>query len=196
MTPFERSVAFWLHAYPRRWRVARAAEVTVVLADLAAPGARLLSLRAALGLVAGGWVTRWREHPPFWRWLGYHVAQRRLPAELDDWVRDERAGLLTGLRSAALPFMGLAVVAAGVEGELRHLGWVAWTFTTTPLLWWVWLAIALVQAVARAVGREEWMEAYFPTAVDRPGHFGPYVPLKPAAPVVPAARAGTEPRDA
>ena len=177
MTPFERSVAFWLHAYPRRWRGARAAEVTVVLADLAAPGARLLSLRAALALVAGGWATRWREHPSFWPWLGYCLVQRRLPAEFDDWVRDERTGLLTGLRTSAVPFAGFVLLAAGVEGGLRHLGWVTWSFTTTPGIWWMWCAMALYFAVARAFRRQDWLEDYFPTAADAPGHFGPYTPL-------------------
>jgi len=182
MRPFERSVTVWLHAYPRRWRLARAAEVAEVLADLSAPRARLVSLRAALGLVAGGWATRWREHPPFWRWLAYHVAQRRLPAKYDGWVRDERVGLLTGLRSQALPLLGFLLLAAGVEGGLRYLGWVTWTFTTNPVTWWVWLAIALVQAVARTLDREEWLAAYFPTATDAPGHFGPYTLLDPVGP--------------
>ncbi|HEX7806008.1 MAG TPA: hypothetical protein VF413_07590 [Cellulomonas sp.] len=49
MTGFHRSVAFWLRAYPRRWRAVRAAEVTAVLADLAGPPPRRLDARAAAG---------------------------------------------------------------------------------------------------------------------------------------------------
>ncbi|MGV8978980.1 MAG: hypothetical protein ACOH17_13150 [Cellulomonas sp.] len=79
MTTFERSVAFWLRAYPRRWRQVRAAEVTAVLADLAGPAARRLDGRTALGLVRGGWATRWREHPPPLLWWRYRVLRRRLP---------------------------------------------------------------------------------------------------------------------
>jgi hypothetical protein len=182
MTPFDQSGALWLRAYPRRWRVVRSAEVTDVFASWAAPGARQLPARAVLGLVRDGWATRWREHPPFWRWLGYCLVQLRLPTASDDWVRDERTGLLTGLRTSALPFAGFVLLAAGVEGGLRHLGWVTWTFTTNPVTWWVWLAIALVQAVARTLDREEWLAAYFPTATDAPGHFGPYTLLDPAGP--------------
>lgn len=182
MRPFERSVTVWLHAYPRRWRLARAAEVAEVLADLSAPRARLVSLRAAVGLVGDGWATRWREHPPFWRWLAYCLVDRRLPAQFDGWVRDERTGPLTGIRSAALPFLGFLLLAAGVESGLRSLGWVTWTFATNPVTWWVWFAIALVQAVMRTNDREEWLAAYFPTATDAPGHFGPYTLLDPAGP--------------
>jgi hypothetical protein len=26
-----------------------------------------------------GWAARWRDHPPFWSWLGYYLRGRRLP---------------------------------------------------------------------------------------------------------------------
>ena len=69
MTPLERSVVFWLRVYPLRWRAARSAEVAAVLADLASPAPRRLHARAAIGLVRGGWATRWREHPPLGAYL-------------------------------------------------------------------------------------------------------------------------------
>ena len=190
MTPFERSVEFWLRAYPLRWRAARSAEVAAVLADLAGPAPHRLDARAALGLVRGGWATRWREHPPLGAYLRYRLVNWRLPAQFDGWVRDERAGHLIGLRSEALPFLCFVTLVAGGEGGLRHLGWVTWSVATRPEMWVIWAAIVLVRAIIRTVGPVAWLEVYLPTSTDAPGHFGPYVELHahgtsgPAAPVM------------
>lgn len=89
---FARSASRWLRAYPRRWRTARADEVTALLADLAPDGARRLGVRAGLGLLRGGWATRWREHPPLLPWLGYTVLGRRLPTRYREWVQDDIDG--------------------------------------------------------------------------------------------------------
>jgi hypothetical protein len=89
---FARSVARWLRAYPRRWRVVRTDEITDVLADLAPDGARRLDLRSGLGLVRSGWATRWREHPPLGPWLGYVLLERRLDPRYRDWVLDDIEG--------------------------------------------------------------------------------------------------------
>jgi hypothetical protein len=86
---FDRSVAFWLRAYPRRWRVQRAGEMTAVLADIAGPRARRLDAAAAWGLLRGGWATRWREHPPLDGWLEYRLLARPLPPQHWCWTRDD-----------------------------------------------------------------------------------------------------------
>ncbi|RMI09504.1 hypothetical protein [Cellulomonas triticagri] len=115
---FARSVARWLRAYPRRWRATRTAEVTDLLADLAPPGARRLDLRSGLGLVRGGWATRWREHPPLGPWLAYLGWERRLDPRYRDWVRDDIEGALFGARRAAagLALYGVLTL-AGALGE-------------------------------------------------------------------------------
>jgi hypothetical protein len=95
---FERAVAFWLRAYPRRWRAVRMGEVTAVLADTAGPGARRLDAAAALGLLRGGWATRWREHPPLGAYVAYRLFDRRLPARYQAWVRADIDGPLFPLR--------------------------------------------------------------------------------------------------
>lgn len=117
---FARSVAWWLRAYPRRWRTARAAEVTDLLADLAAPGTRRLDLRSGLGLVRAGWATRWREHPPPLAWLGYALFERRLAPRYRDWVADDIAGSMYQARrmlvGAAIPMAFVLVPALGGAG--------------------------------------------------------------------------------
>ncbi len=59
----ERTVEFWMRAYPRRWREARGGEMLGLVVDLAGPEVQRLGARAAFDLVKGGWATRWREHP-------------------------------------------------------------------------------------------------------------------------------------
>ena len=120
MTGFDRSVAFWLRAYPRRWRAVRAAEVTAVLADLAAPGARRLDARAAAGLVRGGWATRWRERPPVHTYLAYRFLNEPIPRQYRDWARDDLAGPLYSVRLAVarsafmLPMLALLRPVSGM----------------------------------------------------------------------------------
>jgi hypothetical protein len=100
MTGFDRSVAFWLRAYPRRWRTVRSAEVTAVLADLAGPDAQRLDARAAAGLVLGGWTTRWRGHPPLHTYLAYRFLDMPIPRQYRYWARDDLAGPLYSVRLA------------------------------------------------------------------------------------------------
>lgn len=134
---FRRSAEFWLRAYPRRWRSARAEEVLGVLADLARPGAHRLDVRSALNLVRGGWATRLREHPPLGPWLLYRVfGTRSLPAHLP-WVADDIAGATYPARQSApiwLMFAGLEVFSRLATGSAGPFGR-------------AWLAFALVVAV-------------------------------------------------
>lgn len=115
---FERSVDRWLRAYPPRWRAVRRGEVLALLADLAPEDARRLDVRSGLGLLRGGWATRWREHPPPGPYLTYLLAQSRLPARYRAWVRDDIEGrwyvARRGLTGAWL-FIGvlIAQVASG-----------------------------------------------------------------------------------
>ncbi|MGV8978981.1 MAG: hypothetical protein ACOH17_13155 [Cellulomonas sp.] len=120
MRTFERSVAFWLRAYPRRWRQVRSAEVTAVLGDLAGPAPHRLDARAALGLVRGGWATRWREHPPMGAYLRYRLNDRRLPVRHREWVRADIDGQLFPLRSA-LWRGGLILVGVLVARQLMGM---------------------------------------------------------------------------
>ncbi|WP_425954539.1 hypothetical protein [Xylanimonas sp. McL0601] len=92
-TPFERSARFWLNAYPRRWRDLHGEELLGVLEDVARQDDGSLPERLpraeVLGLVRAGWGLRWRERPPFWRWLGYRLLDLRLPERYWWWVADD-----------------------------------------------------------------------------------------------------------
>jgi hypothetical protein len=156
MTPtaeqFERSVARWLRAYPRRWRVARGAEMTAVLADLAEPGARRVGARTAAGLVRAGWATRWREHPPLGTYLAYRLFERRLPVRYHPWVRDdiEARHSLRGDAVAvgvwALIVLGLPAL-AGAALQREPGFWVALTL--------LYAAVRLVTRRARRARTEQ-----------------------------------------
>ena len=179
MTPFDRSVAFWLRAYPRRWRAARTAEITAVLTDLAEPGARRLDARAAAGLVRGGWATRRREHPPLGMWVRYYAfapgRTSRLPSQFDGWVRDERTGALTLVRACSLLFLAMCGILTGIEAAARGFGRIS---TTSMAVWAVWLAIAVWQAPVVGRRRHARIAAYFPRPPDPAMHFGNYVPMR------------------
>ncbi|MGY4645244.1 DUF5313 family protein [Cellulomonas sp. URHB0016] len=117
---FERSVAFWLRAYPRRWRAARSAEVQSVAADLAGPGAARLDVRSAAGMVVGGWATRWRTRPPLHDYLLYAGFDRRIPARYRAWAADDLEGPLFALR-LVLRGPALAVLIATVVTDHGRL---------------------------------------------------------------------------
>ncbi|MBO3101973.1 hypothetical protein [Cellulomonas fengjieae] len=87
MRGLERSAAFWLRAYPPAWREQRGAEVTALLRDLAADGARRLDARTALGLLRGGIAARCRQTPPLRYYLPYRLFDLRVPAQYREWVR-------------------------------------------------------------------------------------------------------------
>ncbi|MBD8057654.1 hypothetical protein IC607_01560 [Cellulomonas sp. JH27-2] len=104
---FAASVAFWLRAYPRRWRAVRAEELTAVLADLAGPDATRVDRRTALGLLRGGWATRWRGHPPLHTWLAYRFLEFRVPERYRAWVQDDILGPLYPVRTQQVAAMSL-----------------------------------------------------------------------------------------
>ena len=141
---FDRSVAFWLRAYPRRWRGVRAAEVTAVLADIAGPDARRLDARAIAGIVRGGWATRWREHPPLHTYLGYRFFELPIPARYRDWARDDIEGSWFPVR--------------------RGIGssWLFWVFGTVNAVLgspsWYWYTL-LLSVVASACIRPDRMRS-------------------------------------
>jgi len=102
MSGLDRSAAFWLRAFPRRWRAERTAEVAEVLADLAPVGATRLDLRTATGLVRAGWAVRWRQRPPVGAFLRYRLLGRRPSRAYDGWLRDDLEGALYPWRYALL----------------------------------------------------------------------------------------------
>jgi hypothetical protein len=92
------SIAFWMRAYPRRWREARGQELVDVVVDLAGPGAQRLDARSAFDLVRGGWATRWREHPLPHTWLLYRMSDRRIPVAYRSWALDDINGFFYPMR--------------------------------------------------------------------------------------------------
>lgn len=125
---FARSVGRWLRAYPRRWRVARADEITAVLADLAPAGARRLDLRSGFGLLGAGWATRWREHPPLLAYLGYVALELRLDPRYRDWARDDIEGPWFVVRRWLVAFAAVSAIAwlPVLGGDPAPVGLLTW----------------------------------------------------------------------
>jgi len=137
---FARSVGRWLRAYPRRWRAARADEITAVLADLAPPGARRLDLRSGLGLLVAGWRTRWREHPPPLAYLGYVALELRLDPRYRDWARDDIEGPWFVVRRWGVAFAVVGAIAwlpvlGGDDPPLDLVRWWAPTMLLGIAIW-------------------------------------------------------------
>ncbi|ROS31765.1 hypothetical protein [Cellulomonas sp. PhB150] len=136
MATFERSAAFWLRAYPRRWRAERGDELVAVLADLAGPDAVRVDRRTAWGLLRSGLATRWRGSPPLHIYLAYRFLGTPVPARYRAWVQDDILGpsylvsralwsvwllpvlLLTWPTHLAVTFF-LVVAVTGIAGDPR-----------------------------------------------------------------------------
>lgn len=162
MRGLDRSAAFWLRAYPRRWRAQRAAEVAEVLTDLAPAGATRLDLRAAAGLVRGGWSTRWHQRPPVGAFLRYRLLDRRPAPVYDGWLRDDLEGALYPWRSALVisAVLGPLFLAVAVALDWPYPGGV--------------LAVGyLLSVLDRARGRAGTVETLFGSPPEI-GPMGPY----------------------
>ncbi|WP_156043672.1 hypothetical protein [Cellulomonas sp. URHE0023] len=144
MTPLERSTAFWLRAYPRRWRDERAAEITAVIADLAPEDASRLDARTALGLVGAGWQTRRRDRPPLGTYLAYRLLSRRPGPTYAGWVDDDRAGRFSAVRILLVQLLLASPVVAATWATMWWLDQEGYDIvaSTIPLLFGLVLRLA------------------------------------------------------
>ena len=99
-TPYEQRCLSLLRAYPPRYRAARGAELLGTLLDVATPGRDTPSIRESWDIIRGGLMTRWRAHPPVWRWLLYRTTGARLPYAYRWWARDDILGRWFGARNS------------------------------------------------------------------------------------------------
>lgn len=102
----ERRLEVALHAFPRRFRAARGAELRATAADAADQGDDAYGWRALADVVVAGWSERHRTRPPLGTFLRYRFANGRLPARWHAWMLDDVAGWI-GLREFVwtLPFI-------------------------------------------------------------------------------------------
>jgi hypothetical protein len=98
-TQYERRCLTLLRAYPPRYRATRGEELIGTLLDAATPGREVPSIRESWDVIRGGLMTRWRAHPPVWRWLLYRVSNARLPYAYRWWARDDILGRWFSVRS-------------------------------------------------------------------------------------------------
>ncbi|WP_258724650.1 hypothetical protein [Cellulomonas sp. NS3] len=182
---FARSAALWLRAYPRRWRTARASELTEVLRDLAAPGAERVDARTALSLVRSGWATRRRSHPPLGAYLRYRLLDRPLPPRWEGWQRDDVHGRLFPVRFALTRTVGIAVLLGLLSLVERGTGWDLVDPRVT-VLYLVGFPIALT--LLKAITHRR------PVPVPERDDLGPFLPYVPLTPEPPRAPRGSRRR--
>lgn len=80
-----------LHAFPRRFRAARADELRSTAADAADAGVDL-GARALADVVLAGWRERARTRPPLGAFLAYRFLERPLEPRWHRWVVDDTSG--------------------------------------------------------------------------------------------------------
>lgn len=166
---FDLSARLWLRAYPQRWRVTFGADLLGTLADVAPEGARTVPVREGLAVLRAGWALRWREHPPFWRWLAYRTFERRLPDRYRYWVIDDLLGSLYELRvlSVLLPYVLLVVVLAG--GPMQLVGESSPLPDGMPGLFVAWCGFVVLMSKALKIPqRRMWSKSVgggYPTAL-------------------------------
>jgi len=114
-----------------------------VLRDLAGPGATRLAPRERLGLLRGGWATRWRTGPSLGGRLAYHYLPRPVPARYREWAGDDIAGRWYAVRRTLWLFSPfcLMLLVTVLKGQ---------PLTSVPWPWQIWaivLAISVVEDV-------------------------------------------------
>ena len=168
---FDRSVRRWLRAYPLWWREWRGEEMLGVLEELADDGARRVDLRTGLGLVRGGWATRWRHRPPWHRFVLYRLGFVRLPERYRWWAAQDIQGRFFPLRESFLGVLTVLMFLPFLWGPGRAS--FSWT-VFVPVLSLVALSVA--PPMARRQRRLAWERAFrtrgvlaaAPAAAERP----------------------------
>lgn len=151
-----RSIRWWLRAFPPRWRRVHERETADLLLELAPERARRLDARTAVGLLVGGWGTRWRGRPSAGRYLGYRFDLMTIDPSHREWARDDIESRWYPLRRAlaAPAFFGAGV---GIMNLALWLPSHDWAGIAGPMLrpWGVLLPALIVMSYAqrRAIRR-------------------------------------------
>lgn len=132
----DRLLAAAIHAFPRRFRMSRGAEMQSTLADVVSADPRpTAQLHAALDLVLAGWALRRRTRPPLRQYLGHRIFGTRLQEQyhpwlfddLDGWFRYRQPGMI--MTAVALVNVLMPFVLGGRPSDNPYLIWsfVIWT---------------------------------------------------------------------
>ncbi len=100
-----------LHAFPRRFRAARSAEILATFEEAELAGdAHPYGMRALADVVIAGWAERLRSHPPLGPYLKYRLLDSRLDARWHRWMLDDVCSRWYGIRRAAFTSLTFAAV--------------------------------------------------------------------------------------
>jgi hypothetical protein len=118
MTTPPRRLRLVLHAFPRRFRAARSAEIAATFREAELAGDdHVYGARALTDVVRAGWAERLRTHPPLAQYLKYRLLDGRLDPQWHRWMFDDVRGWF-GVRRCAWISVPLILLA----GILRRTG--------------------------------------------------------------------------
>jgi len=123
-----------MHAFPRRFRTGRAAEIEATFHEAELAGERHpYGAQALTDVVIAGWRERARSRPPLGTYLKYRLLGGRLERRWHAWMLDDVRGLFS-VRRMVLPLMPMLFV---------------WTYLNRPVDWstpatLIWIAVVML----------------------------------------------------
>ncbi|MEP7111857.1 MAG: hypothetical protein ABI862_01205 [Ilumatobacteraceae bacterium] len=132
-----RRLAWAMHAFPRRFRAQRSAEIEATFHEADLAGDRnAYGPKALIDVVLAGWGERTRTRPPIGRYLKYRLVGGRLEPRWHAWMFDDLDGWFPLRRAAwtGIPILVIVAAAWRASGGLMPL--------PPPVFWLVW-AIAM-----------------------------------------------------
>ncbi len=122
-----------MHAFPRRFRAERSAEIEGTFHEAALAGDRHpYGARALVDVVLAGWGERARTRPPLGAYLKYRLLGGRLEPQWHAWMLDDLVGCYSLRRTAwvmaplLMLFAGFSVASGGLMALPNPTFWLVW----------------------------------------------------------------------
>jgi len=126
-----------MHAFPRRFRTGRAAEIESTFHEAELAGERHpYGAQALTDVVNAGWRERARSRPPLGTYLKYRLLGGRLQLRWHAWMLDDVRGLFS-VRRMVLPLMPMLFVWTYLN---RAVDWSTWSSSATL----IWIAVVML----------------------------------------------------
>ena len=126
-----------MHAFPRRFRAERAAEIEATFHETELAGERHpYGAHALADVMIAGWRERARSRPPLGAYVKYRMFGGRLESRWHAWMLDDVRGLFS-VRRMVLPLMPMLFVWTYLN---RPVDWSTWSSSATL----IWIAVVML----------------------------------------------------